>query len=142
MATWPLNPWRTDLLLRIQSEPRTRINKWTRKKTWTKTNTWTRTKTKTRTRIVCILKVSDKNVCRDCTATYKNAGCIKTHMLKVHLYTNIEFICETCTNTFDMVHKLSWHKKSHLNVQWMYSECIILSCTLYQYIESHYDVYS
>ena len=65
----------------------------------------------------CILKVSDKNVCRDYTATYKNPGSLKTHMVKIHLYKNIEFLCEICNNTFDTVQKLSRHKKSHVNIQ-------------------------
>ena len=64
----------------------------------------------------CILKVSDKNICRDYTATYKNTGSLKTHMVKIHLYKNIEFLCEICNNTFDTVQKLSRHKKSHMNI--------------------------
>ena len=64
----------------------------------------------------CILKVSDNNVCRDCLVTYKNPGSLKTHMMKKHLYKNIEFLREKCNNTFDTVQKLSRHKKSHMNV--------------------------
>ena len=63
-----------------------------------------------------LLFPEEKNSCvvADCTKVYANAGSLKTHLIKVHAYTHIEFQCDVCMNTFDEVKKLNRHKKLHV----------------------------
>ena len=112
----PLNPLREEILLRIQSDVSGNDNmNMDTNKDKDKDKDMDKDKDQDQDKN-CILKVSDNNVCRDCPVTYKNPGSLKTHMIKIHLYKNFEFLCEICNNTFDMVQKLSRHKKSHMNV--------------------------
>ena len=56
-----------------------------------------------------IIFPKEKNSCvvPDCNKVYANAGSLKTHLIKVHAYTRIEFQFDVCMNTFDEVKKAS-----------------------------------
>ena len=45
--------------------------------------------------------------------TYKSAGSLETHMVGLHGYSSVLFLCEKCNNTFLTPKCLTRHQKSH-----------------------------